>query len=400
MDSASESVLVSGRTGDHRLVRKPIELICCAPHQSLSGVQRRILTAICDAVGRLEDADEVCMTPRELSLAIGNDGENLQGIHKASAAMRDLKAWLNPLEADSPPQSVGVFDEVSCSSDEILYRLCPQIGQLIRSGDCFAKVDPRIEKKLCTSNAVALYELSVLFSRRSKRPTFTAARWRQLITGSSTKENERFVTSQIIKRSGPALETHARVKAVVVRPDGPRVDRIRLEFRALDPHVGSYPTSKECRSQDPPDQALSEQVVTNEVAPASAESGVDAFEQLLGSWNSQFATLGRSELGQANSTGSSPSEPEATAPEDGQSDEVMDSLRLAQSETARLKHQLQQAEALEREAALRVLRSAVRRYRVTPGEVFGLPAQNDGFGASSAGRTSSADAGGELKWMN
>jgi hypothetical protein len=399
MDSTPQPRIVPSGSGIRHLARKPIELICCAPGQSLSHVQRRILTAICEAVARFQDAEVVCFTPRELSLAIGNDGENLQELHKASAAMRDLTAWLNPLEVDSPPASLPVFTEVSCSAEEILYRLDPRVGQLILSGESYAEVDPLVEKRLGAANALALYELAMLFMRRGERPTFPAARWRELITGSSTKENERFVTSKIIKLSVAALEMHACVRPIVVRLSGPRADRIRLEFETLTLPSCDVPKHGKCSAEVPSDHPPPHRVPDADTSAGSA-NGVDAFEQLLGSWNAQFARQDRSKDEAPKAAKSPRVRAEASAAHEGESDEVMASWRAARTKTSRLKEQLQRAEGLEREAALRALRSAIQRYGMSPEEIFGALVRATGFDAPCAERTASAETGGEMKWMN
>lgn len=384
---------------DRQLVRKPIELICCAPGQSLSHVQRRILTAICEAVGRFQDTDAVCFAPRELSLAIGNDGENLQELHKASAAMRNLTAWLNPLATDSPPASLQVFTEVSCSTEEIFYRLDPRVGQLILSGESYAEVDPLVEKRLGAANALALYELAMLFVRRGERPTFPAARWRELITGSSTKENERFVTSKIIKLSVAALEMHARVRPTVVRLSGPGADQIRLEFERLAPPVSDVPGFGQCLADLPTDHPPP-LVVLDAGTSSGPANGVHAFEQLLGSWNAQCARRGQSKDDEPMATNSPSAPAEPSAQYDGESDETMASWRAARTKTARLKEQLQRAESVEREAALRALRSAVRRYGMSPEEIFGALARAKGFDAQGSERRVPAETSGEMQWMN
>jgi hypothetical protein len=366
----------------------------------LTHVQRRILTAICEAVARFQDTEVVCFAPRELSLAIRNDGcENLQELHKASAAMRDLTVWLNPLTADSPPVSLQVFTEVSCSAEEILYRLDPRIGQLILSGGCYAEVDPLIEKRLGAANALALYELAMFFLRRGERPTFRAARWRELITGSSTRENERFVTSKIIKLSVAALELHARVRPIAVRLRRPQADRIRLEFEMLAPLARGVPKSGECLAEDPSDHPPP-QGALDAADSADSANGLDAFEELLGSWNAQFARQGRSKDDEHKAANSPRVPPEVSAAHEGESNEIMASWRAARAKTSRLKQQLQRAEGLERESALRALRSAVQRYGMSPEEIFDALARANAFDAVCAERTAPAETGGEMKWMN
>ncbi len=377
MDHTPPSGTVKEGTGDSGLVRKPVELICCAPDQGLSHIQRRILTAICRAVARMEASAAVCFTPRELSIAICNEGDNLRELHQASAAMRDLRAWLNPLDMASPPCSLRVFEEVSCLFEEIRFRLNPEIERLISSGETFAEVDPLIEKKLGGANAVALYELAVLFRRRGEYPIFPSSRWRQLITGSSTKDNERFVTSKIIKLSGSMLEKHAGLRPIVVRPGGRRVDRIGLEFVPMNSLVEGAHSSVELRPSDYPMQAPSDEVL-GEVASVGSANGVDAFEHLLDSWNAQFAAPGRTDGIQPRTPAAPACTAQASVDDKGECNVILSTWKSAQAETLRLKGQFQRAETLEREAALRVLQTAVIRYRMRPEEIFGLPAADKG----------------------
>jgi hypothetical protein len=259
-------------------------------------------------------------------------------------------------------------------------------------------VDPLVEKKLGAANALALYELAMLFLRCGEHPTFPAARWRELITGSSTKENARFVTSKIIKLSVAALEMHACVRPIVVRLSGPRADQIRLEFETLTlpscdvPKHGKRPA--EVPSDCPPPRCLFD-VNTS----AGSANGIDAFEQLLGSWNAQFAKQGRSKDEEPTAVNSPRVLAEASAAHEGERDEVMASWRAARTKTSRLKEQLQRAEGLERETALRALRSAIQRYGMSPEEIFGAPVQATGFDAPCAERPASAETVGEMKWM-
>lgn len=380
MESTSDQERPPFSAEEPRLVRKPVELICCAPGQSLSFTQRRIITAICDSAMRFQNTDEVFFTPRELSLALYNGGENLGELHKASNAMRDLKAWLNPLEAREPPETLGVFEGVSCSKEEILYRLNPKICQLIRAGETFAEVDPLVEKKLAAVNAVALYELAALFMRRRVHPTYSTGRWRQLITGSSTQENQRFLCSHIVSRSNAALERHARTRLTVVRPRGPRVDLVRLEFRRLSKSVAvevaqEAPLDDAHRDADSPAQGNGEQSV------ARHPDGVDAFAQLLDSWNSQFGAAGPHVEILPDAPGPARDSHARGDPEPQQCSDVVGAWQAARDETGRIKAQLQLAERLERDAALRALRAAVQRYQVAPEEVFGARGQNEGVGA-------------------
>ena len=273
-----------------KLVRKPIELICCAPDQQLTFVQRRILTAVCAAVAANRSEDVAAFTPRSLDTAIGNKGNNLGVLHQAAMEMLELKAWHNPLEAGAPPTTGRMFTSVSSSKSEIRFSLEPDIAELIRHGDSYAEVDPDIEKHLGGCNALALYELSVFFLRRRLTPVqLPAVRWRQLLTGSSNLGPERFVKAKLLKKPADVLAAVAGFRPIVLAPSNCKRGYIGITIRRLNGEaepVGGVDL-KVCSDPEASRKLASGQPVSSPVL--AVDDSIKSFDNLLTSWNALCA---------------------------------------------------------------------------------------------------------------
>ena len=390
------------KVGTARLVRKPIEMICCAPDQQLTFVQRRILTAVCGAVAANGSDHVVAFSPRSLDTAIGNKANNLDLLHQAAVEMRELKAWLNPLDVDTPPATHRVFDAVSSGKSEIRFSLEPFIVECIRHGDNFAEVDPDVEKHLGGSNALALYELSAFFLRCRLTPVhLPAVRWRQLLTGNSNLGQDRFVKAKLLKRPADVLAAVAGFRPILLTPSSCKRGHIGITIRRLNGRG---------ESADCPD--LDQKKATEVLGPFDSDqtgvspdpcgtNGINAFADLFTSWNSQRNSQRDADVGGliesgdrlretsidagaemgpiADRTATKVSAVEtalvyfASQPPGAERDwsEILSRWNVVRSEVVSAEAALRRAEATERAALVGIVRALVRAHGLHSAELYG-----------------------------
>lgn len=376
------------------LVRKPIELICCAPGQQLTFVQRRLLTAICQAItsARVAQGDEVSFSSKEICKAMGFNINNVQHLYQACMRLVDMKAWLNPLDSTSAPLTQRVFGSISVQQGSVCFLLEPGISELIRSGEVFAEVDLETARQLGGANTLTLYEICLALLPDRVSPLFPEARWRLLITGLGGDGKGYRLKSKLLERSAHRLREVAGLNIAICKVErGINRGQISLKIHQsskslsvqsdhgpLGKEVGNSSTIEETSDENPlysNEVFEGEESVSSSIAEMGKASSVESAADEEGT--SAAVQASESEASAARrSFGGDCERPTFTSLNCGpgtRHHQILANWEAAHAEVLKAAEVLRHAKQSERAAALNVVRILIGAYRLRVPEVFGEP---------------------------
>lgn len=385
------SELMDEEQPDATLVRKPIELICCAPGKELTFVQRRVLTAICQAVnmGNLESGDVISFSSQQLCTAVGFSMGNLMHLYRACMKIVDLKAWLNPLDLSSPPLSHRVFTGIAVRRGGVCFSLEPSIVELIRYGEDYAEVDPDTAKQLGAANPLALYELCLALLPDYANSKFPELRWLQLLTGQTSQRQSYRVRSRLIEPSANRLREVANLSVTLVNANqGRDKGYIGLKIQQLGKTIaarrgeGTF-TKEDCQDmreeqfecEDPPSSSTDFKGVVG-TAPSTART--NEVENFASDTEVQRASddvhffgpeVSRS-VGAKSKETEQPYNTASTCSSGANSNRILSDWEAAHQDVLMATERLQHAKQGEREAAINVVRMLIGAYRFQAPELF------------------------------